>query len=184
MASTTFIDRQTVIPTEWLQDVNDHVYVDDVTGYLQGTSEFIENDTGMHDTTYDVAGNVAKNTWETFGRTDSGEDNEWAALDDVPSGAKWVEISCLPLCSNTNGVAMSIILYGRKNGSTSGTTGDALVGRTGGTATGSGGTLYSHIGNMSTKKIPVDSNGVFELYWTSTGTTIDSIDIYLVGWGV
>lgn len=116
--------------------------------------------------------------WQTVGPTGSGADIIWTALDSLPAGVRglrlyaWAKSNHLTGPEGTNATA----LYLRKYGSSAGASRPVVLATT--MATGE----INDDTNMV--DIPIDSNKMFELYW-SKSVVVDgytSIDISIEGY--
>lgn len=150
-----------------------------------GTGTFVNNANGnpsASDTSFNVGQRVALSTWESIGPTGSGADNEWAALDSVPSGVDWVELFIHTKGDETvqPNLSLSLQMYMRRTGSAEGVSFPNLVAdiwvRTNSSGDG-GGT------SLSVRKIPVDGSRRFDLHWMNNGFTGVGATLVLTGWG-
>ena len=75
--------------------IDQGLYVDPSDDEVVGSPHFVEDANGtptITATQFAVDTSLAHETWESIGETSSGEDNEWAAMDSVPSDADWVSL--------------------------------------------------------------------------------------------
>jgi hypothetical protein len=174
-----------------------------VVVYANNSAQLTVNDTGIHpynadsyvstadgnlsisETSFDVTSAITTDTWETVGPTDSGADNEWAGLEDVPTDVSFIEIMVASAVSRTTGsdgtAAASFNAYAQKNAVTDDT---GLYNCVANVTTYGTSTVYGYDSQRVVKKIPVGSGVIFKMYWTTTGTP-DSTGciVYLTGYG-
>ena len=142
---------------------------------------FVTNSNGnpnVSDTSLDIT-TLTINNYETIGPTAAGSTNTWTALDSVPTGVDWIEVSVN--CSVTGtAVTVSAEVFARSSGGTSSASATQFIART---------TLGDGTSNAKTSattsrgiKIPVDAAVEFEGKYTSTAGT-PSISMYLTGYG-
>jgi hypothetical protein len=134
---------------------------------------------------FNLAANIGNGGWESVGPTGSGATNTWTALDLVPSGSNWVEISGILDCTaylDTPGANRTCSMSFRRTGSaitTSNRTrriyGSFVVGADGGMGAGFVGT--------NTFRVPVDASRRFDASWGSNFNNSNLAQIYLVGCG-
>ena len=115
----------------------------------------------------------AKDTWESYGPTGSGADNIWTALDNLPTGAGWVDVMFFFNFTASAGGAGSLVLSARKEGSSVVAANSQIA--------GVGVDASGYTIDFQPRKIPIDSNGVFELFWTDTNASSSAITATLVG---
>jgi hypothetical protein len=174
-----------------------------VVVYANNSAQLTVNDTGIHpynadsyvstadgnlsisETSFNVTSAITTDTWETVGPTDSGADNEWAGLEDVPTDVSFIEIMVASAVSRTTGsdgtAAASFNAYAQKNAVTDDT---GLYNCVANVTTYGTSTVYGYDSQRVVKKIPVGSGVIFKMYWTTTGTP-DSTGciVYLTGYG-
>ena len=148
-------------------------------------STHVDNSNGnpnIADGAFTVNASVTLATWETVGPTGSGADNTWTALDSVPAGVSWVEIRAYLTAQNGPGsTTPNLVLYARKNGSSSPISASNRISQIWGRTDGGGNANGS---SVSTHKIPVDSNVVFDVHWTnSPAWSSPGVQLYLIGYG-
>lgn len=150
-----------------------------VTGYLKGTSTYLEEDIGAATTSFALS-DLTNNTWESIGPTGSSPDNTWTALDVVPSGAKWVElvIQCQFNSTTDNGY---LFVHGRVTGSS---TAKAASNRKANVYIDAAGSTSTDASSTTTAKIPVDSSRRFDCLRDLSGAGLLGSNIYLSGWGI
>lgn len=144
---------------------------------------FVNNSNGnpnISDTDFDIDSNITEGGWESVGPTDSGADNIWTGLDNIPLTADWVEIRFSLM--GVDGSASSVLnsnLYARKGGSSEvvGTDNNILS-----IVTESDGSGNARTKGMISIKVPVSAANIFDLYYSSDFTT-DVIDAVVVGYG-
>lgn len=146
---------------------------------------FVTNANGnpnISDVTFSVHVNVTLATWESVGPTGSGANNIWTALDDVPAGVPWVEVRAYLSAQNGPGSnTPNLVLYARKNGSSSAISAANRISQVWGRTDGGGNANGSSI---STHKVPVDGDVVFDVHWTNNPAwSSPGVQLYLVGYG-
>lgn len=155
----------------------------DVTGWVRGNTVYVEEDVGADSVTFDVDAVIGA-AWESVGPFGSGATNIWGAdgtgMDEVVSGAKWVQIA-IQSESVTTSTSASCVLHSRATGSTVGIsirtkTSDAFVSLPGSGATG------ATVRNVCHANIPLDSSRRFDLYLAATGTA--TVELTLRGFGI
>lgn len=150
----------------------------DVDGFVNGKI-YIENDTGAGAATFSISGFIGA-AWESIGPSGSGANNFWTAMNSIPTNAKFAELRIHNSCSDTSGAAFTQKVYGRKTGSSETIGAKTLISMVGIRATGSTATLDE---NMTTAKLPLDSNRRFDLYFEAGGTS-RSVTTNLIGFGI
>ena len=143
----------------------------DVTGYLRGNVQYVEETVGAHATSYNV-GALATDAWATI------DSSAWTVLSVLPAGTKWIEVNFDISTGDNSSNAPNAYVYARKNGDTTAVgrqTLKAVVNPSSGSA------INSHI-FVAGVKIPVDSSGRFELY--TSEITAMSCTMSLVGFGL
>lgn len=151
-----------------------------VTNFLRGHVVFVDDDMGAADSAFSVSSFLTVATWESIGPTTGGSpDNTWGALDVVSANAKWIEILIkIEVFGSTTAQLYSSFLKGRKGGSSS-----SGVNFAGAEFTNRSGSQERDL-NITTFKIPVDADNVFDLQYSEGGTAATaSITIDLIGWG-
>jgi hypothetical protein len=162
--------------TNYQRDTN--AIVSDVSGYVKGTTEYIDDEAGAHATVFDVDAVIGA-AWESIGPTDSGATNIWTALDDVTAGAKWVEIEILNFVQASAASTIYQFIYARKTGSSLGAISRTTVSRVYNIAA----VLNGSTEETATKKIPVDTSIRFDLYMNSQGFS-KVCEMLLNTWGM
>lgn len=151
-----------------------------VSGYVSGVTEYLEADTGIHATYFDVDVSMTAATWESIGPTGSGATNIWTPMDSIPLSAKWIKLKAY-LYFNTSAGAQTISLHGRATGSVIGfndTTRHASFTVEDGLTAHSGGYTASCV------EIPLSSSNTFDIGWSGTATfTSEIVRIWQKGWG-
>lgn len=153
-----------------------------VSGYVSGVTEYIESDTGADSTLFDVDLNIST-AWESIGPTGSGADNIWTAMDNIPSGAKYVKLRIYNLIGgSTSGTNYTNTLYSRVTGSSTAIDVSNII-SIGNIDNGTGATQESlsfHIAN-----VPLDSSNRFDLYHSTSGSpSVLNVRIFVAGWGI
>lgn len=140
----------------------------DISGYVKGTTEYLEGDVGVNSTTF-AAASVIGAAWESIGPSGSGATNIWTALEDAPSGAKFIKLKIIEAISgSTNGDTYKGIVYLRKTGSSAAAD---LVSQAGEVSfTNTSGSLESS-SDITRDEIPVDSLIRFDAYLVANGTS-------------
>lgn len=151
-----------------------------VSGFTYSNIYFID-DEGDSQTgnTFDVD-TVIGAAWESIGPTGSGATNIWTALDVLPASAKWVEIKIINVAYFASGYCSSKI-YARKTGSSFGISIATQISEAYFSQNTSATVTVTTTSNVSTVKIPVDSNIRFDLYLAATSGS--TVDISLIGFG-
>ena len=139
-----------------------------------------DGDTVISTTYIDVHSVVTQSTWESVGPTGSGADNIWTALDSVPDGMDWIELSGYMNCGDTSGTSADITVYARENGTTPTLDSRCLLATA---AIGVGGASSVSTTISFCRKVPVTSGKLFDLYWVRTGDA-QLIRTYITGYGV
>ena len=132
---------------------------------------------------YNPQGIVAEDTFESFGPTDSGADNIWTALDDVPEDAHWIRVlfrlSGVRYFSEATSSAFYANMHARRYGSALSGSGDTLMAE-----------IYGVGGNgidgrdvcVIERTIPI-SNRMFDLMWAEDSISVLETSMRLVGCG-
>lgn len=148
-----------------------------VTSYVSGFKTFIHQD-GADSTTFDVAGNVTEDAYESVGPTGSSATNIWTPMDSIPDGAR-IAIIKIAVTQVTNGTDRSstVGVSARMTGSSSTTANTGIVnfGFPNDDYTSTGGALYE------LALVPLDASRRFDISWAETNTTTRSVLIYLQG---
>jgi len=171
IASTTVITNSMIVPlrfTPWGESSPP------VAGYEKTAFYVDDNLSAMP--AFNIS-SLLPTTWSSVGPTGSGADLEWIALTDLTAGYKWVELRIVTLQETHATLLSSCSLHGRRSGSS--LTGDEVK-------------LVDHVNapssaqtnDVSMVKIPVDSDGRFELYRNSSGGSVLIFAAYLVGFGM
>jgi hypothetical protein len=160
-------------------------YVDSSINAIVG--EFATNANGnpnLSDTTFGFYPAISKGSWESIGPTGAPSvDNEWSALDDVPSDADWIEIHC-SLYYGSQAASGIALCYATIRGYGSSESG-ILIGRVD-SYVATGGDINTGRGrSVVVVKVPVDSENRFEGFWTESniGLVSNVAEITLVGYG-
>ena len=126
-----------------------------------------------------VVAGVPQSTWESVGPTASGADNIWTALDNIPDGTNWIELS---VKHKGNAGSASIVelskLYLRQGGTAVGLS-HCLVSEISELMSASGfgqATVFSH------PKVRLDGNKIFDVYWDGSFTSHE-LDLYIISYG-
>ena len=124
------------------------------------------------------------NEWRGIGPSGSGASHVWSALDLVPSGSKWIEVQIVVSLYGYGGEPGSAIMFSaaaRRAGAATPLDQTGILNHSVGYAAPN---AYA-IGSMSyTRKIPVDQNRRFEIWWSVNGTTsMTSMSFTLLGYG-
>ena len=172
-----------VIKTKLTDPLKDYSEaIDSATGTAFGEQTvFVNNANGeptVNSTLLDIVADVTKATWESVGA--SGATNTWSAMSSVPAGAEWIEVKLGSLASAVSSADVDIDLYARKTGSSVGIVGDqAHVEKVSSTSIAA----TTAIHHVTYFKIPIDSNGHFDLYWDAIANNTASFELFLVGYG-
>lgn len=152
---------------------------------------FVDNADGsptIYSTNYNLHTYLTADQWESIGPTGSGADNIWVGLNGVPTddqdggvSVDWLEfrIKIIGVDCATPSTTCWVQVYARKNGGSAGT-GDPTLIAHGGDFADSSNKAYTR--NINTFKVPVDADGVFEMQYGGTMSTI-TIELTLVGYG-
>lgn len=151
-----------------------------VSNYVNGVRTYVHADSGDA-TLLDVDGGVTTATWTSIGPTGAGADVTWTALDSVPSGSNYVTVGLRHKISGSSSGVYQGIVYSRVGGSATGIGSKSVISEISFTNTSAGAeelTTQQHV------NIPIDSNGIFDLYWVEVGTSPTSlIDFIMKGFG-
>jgi hypothetical protein len=131
---------------------------------------------------FDIDSNVTETAWESIGPTGSGADNTWTALNSVPADADWIQVRIACEASDSSSTASALRttrIYARGGDGSQGVSAINQIHKHGYYNDSSGNGVYM---GQNTVKIPVDSNIVFDVNWTSSCESLDA-DLYLIGWG-
>lgn len=129
---------------------------------------------------YDIS-TLTKATWTSFGKTGSGLDEEWDALDVLPAEVNFIDVSINigdgQIGSPTDSILVEALV--RKNGTTVGIANAAgirnqLINDT---------ALISAFQSAGQIRVPVTSDGEFDLYLNVNGVILGSSEMRLVGFG-
>lgn len=150
-----------------------------VANHIKGEVIYIEDDVGAGATSFDIDANISA-TFESVGPTDSGATNIWTEMNEIPDGATFVILKLFNECDDSTGASILQSIFLRKGGSAALAGDQSLASIAVVTATGSTATK-AH--DVSSVKVPIDSNKIFDVYFISDGTTRDA-KLYLVGFGV
>jgi hypothetical protein len=167
-----------------------------VVVYSNNSAQLTVNDTGIHPSNASVFVNNAdggpyidstanvitttctRETWESYGPTSSGADNEWAALSDadIVVGMDWVDVRFFFNFSASAGGAGNLVLSARATGSE--------VSAANSQVAGVGTVVSGYTISFPVVRIPVNTSTLFfDLYWTDSNSTSSSITATLVGAG-
>lgn len=132
--------------------------------------------------TLDVVTDLVSGVIESVGPTGSGADNIWTALDSVPLGVDWIEVT-LRGSSRHATLGHGLIAFARRFGSTANmvlTSSPTVVYLAGFAPDNTTNQLVQTVA-----KIPVDENGVFDFKWgvLNAGGTLESLYMILRGYG-
>ena len=164
-----------------------------ISGFKTGTSISIESSRAGLDSVFSISAVIGA-AWESVGPTGSGATNEWPGLDSVPANAKGVILKIRVIATGYGAVAsyhLQTKVYGRETGggapvTTSSKLAELLV-----KGYSDSVSIDYGVSNESTFTVfvPLDENGMFDLYFTTFGSTnagspsyIHSAFAYLVGW--
>ena len=147
-----------------------------VSGYISGVTEYLEADTGVDPTGFDIDA-VIGSTFESIGPTGSSATNIWADMDIIPLGAKWVKVR-IHHHAIRSGSPMTSYIYGRKTGSSTAFDNSNKISALHLSASGA---ADFQMTTVSEANIPLDSSNRFDLYLGGTATTVTA-DMYLAGW--
>jgi hypothetical protein len=131
---------------------------------------------------FDIDSSVVETAWESVGPTGAGADNTWTALDSVDADADWIQvrIACESSDSASSaGALRTTRIYARGGDGSQGVGPINQIHKHAYYNDASGNGAYM---GQNTVKIPVDSNIVFDVNWTSSCESLDA-DLYLIGWG-
>jgi len=152
----------------------------DVTGYTKVRTTYLHND-GADSTGFDVDANITEGTFESIGPTGSSATNIWTPLDSAPSGAR-AAILKLEMTFTTSATSGGgINLYGRRTGSSAGTTELTNLAGYEYEAAAIGDVVVLHYSNI---KVPLDSSRRMDLTWVATVDSARGIEINLQGFEV
>lgn len=150
-----------------------------VSNFIKGQIIQVEDDTGAGSASFSLT--AIGTSYESIGPTGSGATNTWAALDSLPTTAKYIIVRVYDFLTTTavSGAHYRRI-YQRVTGSVTGLVGQAL-------------SHYNYVHNetavarssvtISTIIIPVDSSGRFDLALQTAGSISGTHALYLIGWG-
>lgn len=167
-----------------ITNLGDGVADDDAATVLQvntvRSGVFVSNATGAPDissTVFEVVTDVTTAAWESVGA--SGATNTWSAMSSVPSGADWIEVKIGAGSTATSSADVDVDLYARETGSSQ-AIGDITQVVNLFATTAAATTI---IQNISSVKIPIDSNGHFDVYWAAAANNTAELDLYIIGYG-
>ena len=126
---------------------------------------------------------ITESTWESIGPTASGATNIWTALDSVPAGCDWIEITLFMDSTSATDTASTVRrgrYFGRKGGSSAAIGSSTSLLETV-ELTDSSGNGYAS--SRVSVKVPVDTSIIFELYWDSDFNSTINTSCELVGYG-
>ena len=167
-----------------ITNLGDGVADDDAATVLQvntvRSGVFVSNANGAPDitsTVLAVATDVTQATWESVGA--SGATNTWAAMSSVPAGADWIEVKLGAVGTAISSADVDIDMYVRATGSSQAISDFTQVGKI--LTTSAAATTVQHA--ITSIKIPIDSNGHFDVYWDEAANNTAELDLYLIGYG-
>lgn len=152
------------------------------TGHVGAVRTYIREDGGSS-TSFAVVSNLVEDTWGSVGPTGSGADDTWAALDDIPSGARVaiVAFHCVGSRSASDTLQYSTTLYVRVTGSSATASASNYACRT----DGIGGSAQTGVSNnLNTIDVPLDASGRFDIHWNEINTGSRSVFMYLKGYRI
>jgi len=142
---------------------------------------FVDNANGeptVNSTLLDITADVTQATWESVGA--SGATNTWSAMSSVPAGADWIDVKLGTVAVATSSATADVDLYARQTGSSVGIVGDqAHVEKLLSTSIAATTTIH----HVTYFKIPVDSNGHFDLYWDAGANNAATLELFITGYG-
>lgn len=149
-----------------------------IAGWKQSGKIYVKDNTGVDTTHIDIT-SLTIGGWRRVGPT--GSANVWSALNVLPVGTEWIEVSVNIGCFGaTNADVYQTVLYVREGGSAS----VSVVPRGESTFTNRSG-LAERDRNVATFRIPVNAAREFDAYWTELGTTNSAlINMFLGAFGV
>lgn len=167
-----------------ITNLGDGVADDDAATVLQvntvRSGVFVSNANGAPDitsTVLEVATDVTQATWESVGA--SGATNTWAAMSSVPAGADWIEVKLGAVGTAISSADVDVNIYARATGSSQAIGDITYVGKI--FTTSAAATTVQHA--ITSIKIPIDSNGHFDVYWDEAANNTAELDLYLIGYG-
>ena len=141
---------------------------------------FVDNANGeptVNSTVFDTVATVTQATWESIGA--SGATRTWSAMSSVPAGAEWIELKLGAISVATSSAEVNADLFARETGSSVANNDNTQVGKV--RATSAAATTTSQ--SISFFKVPIDSNGHFDIYWDAVANNAVEFDLYLTGYG-
>lgn len=149
-----------------------------ISGFLAAKFQYVdENGDSQGGNLYDIDANVTAGVWESFGPTGSGADNEWSALDVMPTDAKFVDVVIdSSLSPGIN--SATLIAYGKSAGAVVGSLNDFILGRHGITNTTE---VLTNYRASIFARIPLVGRS-FDFQFSVVGAP--TVDMKLVGFGV
>jgi len=173
--ATAAQDATTLSQVQTLVAENKGIFVNNADG-----GPYIDN------TTFSVTSTVTENTFESVGPSSAvawggAADHDWTALDSVPQGVDWIEISCYLSASATSTTVLARIYARADGGSATTGVGTTLISMVNVT---DGDTDAKTVSNMSRGiKIPVNGNVQFDIYWDRLLIETSTNFINLTGYG-
>jgi hypothetical protein len=146
-----------------------------IKAYVDGYEDAVSNandNPNVSDTALDIATNVTEANWESVGPTGAGADNTWAALDSIVSGATHIKVKLVLIGTSVPAAQAQASVYARGGDGAQGIDLDNMLARIISSGTGGAG------GGEFT--IPVDSSGVFDVYWTGNYNDSHTIQMFLI----
>lgn len=137
----------------------------------------------ISDTYFDVDAVVPQSTWESFGPTGSGADNEWAALDNLPTDINWIKLRVWltgTSSSDSSGQIREVNFYIRKNGSAESIGPENKVAVAADVIDSSGNGRGESIDNGVEVAV---SSRMFDIAWNTNFNNGQLVDIHLTGYG-
>ena len=135
-------------------------------------------------TVLDIDTDFTIHTWESVGATGSGMDNEWAALDAVPTDVDWVELKFILQGSTAGTVSAGtyyVTINAREYGSTEANSNLNQVAQAADRAAQSN--PYGSTAGYATVHVKIPVDGLrFDLRWTANFVT-NTVLAYLTGYG-
>ncbi len=149
-------------------------YSNDVNNFSRGGSTYFF-DSGSFPVQFDVSSSIATSTSESIGATDSGADNIWTALDDIPSGTKAVIIKgTIAASDSVSGYVTSSLSL--RSGDYPITSGTQLLTEARVSGYVSGSTVENWISDII---VPINQSKVLSAYYSDNGK--GSCILYLKG---
>ena len=141
-------------------------------GYIALPTRYISPD-GIDGNSFDVDANITINTYQSIGPTGSGADQEWTALDSLPSGYKAVDIAATNGISGGSATSGSPSIKYRQTGSSE--TGQPSYPRAF-ISLGAGDQNVTTFSVSSMMTVPCDAAGRFDIWYDDSNASI-AIDV-------